>query len=170
MDRARRAVEQWQRERPDLDVSVMVPIGRLSEAAQLIGRDHLAPFFRAHGLQRGEFDVLATLRRAGAPHALSPTALYDATMVTSGAMTARIDRLERAGLVARQPDPDDRRGILVSLTPEGRSLVDNVVTEHVANEARILAGLTSDECETLSRLLGKLIETLPAPYQSRGRD
>lgn len=170
MDRAQRAFEQWARERPDLDGLAMALLGRLAEAAQLIAREHLGPLFREHGLQAGEFDVLATLRRAGPPYALSPTALYDATMVTSGAMTARIDRLEKAGWVARAPDPDDRRGVLVSLTPTGRALIDKVVTRHVENEVRLLAGLSRREQETLSRLLGKLIATLPKPYADRNRD
>ena len=85
MGRAAWAIEQWRKERPDLELTPMAVIGRISEAAQIIGRDRLAPVFAQYGLQRGEFDVLATLRRSGAPHALTPTALYEATMVTSGA-------------------------------------------------------------------------------------
>ena len=167
MDRAQRAFDEWRRERPDLDGLAMALLGRLAEAAQLISRDHLRPLFQEYGLQAGEFDVLATLRRAGAPYALSPTALYGATMVTSGAMTARIDRLEKAGWVARKPDPDDRRGLRVALTPKGVELIDHVVTLHVNNEVQLLSGLSRREQEALSKLLGKLLATLPAPYPRR---
>ena len=150
-------MEQWRHERPDLDVSPMGVIGRLNEASALIARDRLAPVFARFGLQSGEFDVLATLRRSGAPYALTPTELYEATMVTSGAMTARLDRLEKAGLIARAPHPEDRRGVLVRLTDKGRELIDEAVTAHVENERRILAGLTEKEQEVLIELLEKLI-------------
>jgi DNA-binding MarR family transcriptional regulator len=160
MGRAARAVEQWRKERPDLDVRPMALIGRLSEASQAISRGRLAPLFASFGLQQGEFDVLATLRRSGAPYALTPTALYEATMVTSGAMTARLDRLEKTGFIARAPHPEDRRGVLVQLTDKGRKLIDEAVTAHVENEHRILAGLTIAEQETLIELLEKLINTV----------
>ncbi|AGB44137.1 MarR family transcriptional regulator [Mesorhizobium sp. B2-5-9] len=157
MDRAGKAIEQWQRERPDLDVSPMAVIGRLNEVSSLIARDRLAPLFARFGLQAGEFDVLATLRRSGSPYALTPTALYEATMVTSGAMTNRLDRLEKAGLILRAPHPNDRRGIVVRLTEKGLALIDEAVAAHVANEHQILSGLTQTERETLSHLLEKLI-------------
>ncbi|MGX9142715.1 MarR family winged helix-turn-helix transcriptional regulator [Mesorhizobium sp. 128a] len=157
MDRAAKAVEQWKRERPDLDVSPMLVLGRLNEASSLIARERLAPLFARFGLQAGEFDVLATLRRSGSPHALTPTALYEATMVTSGAMTNRLDRLEKAELILRGPHPNDRRGIVVQLTENGLALIDEALTAHVANEHEILAGLTGAERETLAQLLGKLI-------------
>ncbi|MBE1706963.1 MULTISPECIES: MarR family winged helix-turn-helix transcriptional regulator [Mesorhizobium] len=157
MDRAAKAIEQWKRERPDLDVSPMGVLGRLNEASSLIARDRLAPLFAQFGLQAGEFDVLATLRRSGSPYALTPTDLYEATMVTSGAMTNRLDRLEKAGLILRGPHPNDRRGIVVQLTGKGLTLIDEALTAHVANEHEILAGLNDAERETLSRLLEKLI-------------
>ncbi|TPK81357.1 MarR family transcriptional regulator [Mesorhizobium sp. B2-4-12] len=157
MDRAAKAIEQWRRERPDLDVSPMGVIGRLNEASSLIARDRLAPVFARFGLQSGEFDVLATLRRSGQPYTLTPTELYEATMVTSGAMTARLDRLEKAGLIQRAPHPSDRRGVVVQLTEKGLALIDEAVTAHVANEHEILSGLTKAEQETLSSLLEKLI-------------
>lgn len=157
MDRAAKAIEQWKRERPDLDVSPMGVLGRLNEASSLIARDRLAPLFARFGLQAGEFDVLATLRRSGQPYALTPTALYEATMVTSGAMTNRLDRLEKAGLILRGPHPNDRRGIVVQLTEKGLALIDEALTAHVANEHEILAGLSDAEREALSRLLEKLI-------------
>jgi DNA-binding MarR family transcriptional regulator len=137
--------------------------------------------FARFGLSLGDFDVLATLRRAGEPYQLTPGALLEAMMVTSGAVTKRVDRLEQAGLVARAPDPTDRRGVLVGLTAEGIELVDRVVEEHVANEHHLLAGLTDGERERLARLLRKLGESVraaeapqhpnstPAVAQSRSR-
>ncbi|MGX8011791.1 MarR family winged helix-turn-helix transcriptional regulator [Mesorhizobium sp. ORM8.1] len=160
MDRAAKALEQWRRERPDLDVSPMGVIGRLNEVSTMIMRDRLTPVFARFGLQAGEFDVLATLRRSGAPYALTPTELYEATMVTSGAMTARLDRLEKAGLIQRAPHPSDRRGIVVQLTAKGLALVDEALAAHVANEHAILAGLTAAERETLANLLEKLIASM----------
>jgi DNA-binding MarR family transcriptional regulator len=156
MDRAARAIEQWRRERPDLDVSPMAVLGRLNEASSLIARERLAPLFARFGLQSGEFDVLATLRRSGQPYALTPTDLYEATMVTSGAMTARLDRLEKAGLILRGPHPNDRRGIVVQLTAKGLGLIEEALAAHVANEHKILAGLTSGEREMLAKLIGSL--------------
>lgn len=160
MDRAAKAMAQWRKERPDIDVSPMGVIGRLNEASALIARDRLAPVFARFGLQAGEFDVLATLRRAGTPHALTPTELYEATMVTSGAMTARLDRLEKAGLIGRAPHPSDRRGVVVELTAKGLVLIDEALVAHVANEHEILASLTAAEQETLANLLAKLIVSL----------
>jgi DNA-binding MarR family transcriptional regulator len=160
MDRAAKAIEQWKRERPDLDVSPMAVLGRLNEASSLIARERLAPLFARFGLQSGEFDVLATLRRSGSPYALTPTALYEATMVTSGAMTNRLDRLEQSGLIMRGPHPRDRRGIVVQLTAKGLALIDEALAAHVANEHQILAGLTQAEREMLAHLLGKLIESV----------
>ena len=160
MDRAGKAIAQWQRERPDLDVSPMAVIGRLNEVSSLISRERLAPLFARFGLQAGEFDVLATLRRSGSPFALTPTALYEATMVTSGAMTNRLDRLEKAGLIRRMPHPQDRRGLLVQLTDEGLGLIDRAVEAHVENEHAILAALNPKEREMLAGLLEKLIADL----------
>src|SRR4051812_33901093 len=163
MDRAGKAIEQWQRERPDLDVSPMAVIGRLNEVSSLIARDRLAPLFARYGLQSGEFDVLATLRRSGSPYALTPTALYEATMVTSGAMTNRLDRLEQSGLIVRGPHPGDRRGVVVKLTGKGLALIDEAVAAHVANEHEILSGLARPEQTMLARLLEKLLASLASP-------
>ena len=160
MDRADLAVEQWARERPDLPSLPMAVLGRLSEAAERVMRDHLDPLFADAGLQSGEFDVLATLRRSGAPSMLSPTRLYEAAMISSGGMTARLDRLERAGLIERRPDPNDRRGKLIALTQKGRDVIDATITRHVANEQRLLAALTPAEQEKLNALLKKLITGL----------
>lgn len=162
MDRAANAVAQWQRERPDLDVRPMAVFGRLSYAAFVVARDKLNPLFARFGLQSGEFDVLATLRRSGVPFALTPTELYEATMVTSGAMTNRLDRLEKAGLITRGPHPQDRRGVIVQLTEGGRDLIDEAVTAHVENEHQVLSVLTREEQDRLADLLAKLISGLDA--------
>lgn len=158
MDRAGQAVEQWNRERPDLDVSPMLLLGRLGEAALVIARERLNPLFAEYGLQPGEFDVLATLRRSGAPYALTPTALYDAAMMSSGGMTNRIDRLQQAGWVERRPNPEDGRGTLVALTKAGFALIDEVVGAHVENQRAVLSALTEAEQRQLAKLLGKLID------------
>jgi len=159
-DRAQLAAEQWREQRPDLDSFAMAVIGRLGELSQVISRDHLLPFFASHGLQAGEFDVLATLRRAGEPFALMPTALYESAMISSGGMTSRIDRLEKAGLIERRKHPSDRRGILVALTPAGFALIDNMLTAHVANLQRVLGALSDEEKQQLHGLTGKLLANL----------
>lgn len=138
----------------------MAVIGRLGELNQVISRDHLLPFFAAHGLQAGEFDLLATLRRAGEPYALMPTALYESAMISSGGMTSRIDRLEKAGLIERRKHPSDRRGVLVALTPAGFELIDGMLAAHVANLQRVLSGLTVDEQRALHELTSKLLAGL----------
>ncbi len=160
MDRADIAIEQWARERPDLPALPMAVFGRLSDAVELVMRDHMNPLFAAAGLQPGEFDVLATLRRSGAPYMLSPTKLYEAAMISSGGMTNRLDRLERAGFVERRPDPNDRRGKLIALTDAGKQVIDATIGRHVANEERLLAALTPKEQEQLNQLLRKLIAAL----------
>ena len=162
-DRADNAYEQWRRERPDIDPFPMRVLGRLFEAAQRLERDHLNPLFTRFGLRPGEFDVLATLRRSGAPYALTPTQLYEALMMSSGGMTNRIDRLEQAQWVARQSNPQDRRGTLVTLTEQGRELMDTLVALHTDNERQALASLNEDEQQQLNLLLKKLLAGLPQP-------
>lgn len=156
-DRAERAVAQWQAEFPDWDLRPMEVLGRLGETSDVIRRDHLAPLFASYDLQPGEFDVVAALRRSGKPYEMTPTELFDLTMMSSGGMTARLDRLEKAGLVKRRPNPDDRRGVLVALTPKAVTLIDRAVPEHLANQKRLTDGLTDAELRTLSMLLKKLL-------------
>ena len=160
MDRADIAVEQWARERPDLPALPMAVFGRLLDAAERVTRDHMNPLFAEAGLQPGEFDVLATLRRSGEPYMLSPTKLYEAAMISSGGMTNRLDRLERAGLVERRPDPNDRRGKLIALTVAGKRVIDQTIGRHVANEERLLSVLSPAERDKLNALLRKLIAGL----------
>ncbi|MGO4686273.1 MarR family winged helix-turn-helix transcriptional regulator [Hyphomicrobium sp. 2TAF46] len=157
MDRAARAAEQWAQERPDLATGPMVLLGRLAEAALVVTRERLNPLFASFGLQPGEFDVLATLRRSGSPYALTPTALYEAAMISSGSMTNRVDRLEKAGLIERRANPADGRGTLVALTASGFDLIDKAVTAHVANQHEIMSRLDDDEQARLSALLEKML-------------
>ncbi|MDH6705863.1 DNA-binding MarR family transcriptional regulator [Kitasatospora sp. MAA19] len=142
----------WRRERPDLDVSPLAVIGRLHRlAARLTGE--LTLVYARYGLSEGEFDVLAALRRAGTPYERAPGELAAHTMVTTGAMTKRIDRLERAGLVTRRHAEDDRRGRVVALTDAGLRLIDEAFTAHVRNEHRLLALLSPEESAALQSLL-----------------
>jgi DNA-binding MarR family transcriptional regulator len=160
MDRAAVAVKQWEEERPELPALPMEVLGRLCEAAERVMREHFNPLFADVGLQPGEFDVLATLRRSGEPYMLSPTRLYEAAMISSGGMTNRLDRLERAALIERRPDPTDRRGKLIALTASGRQIIDETLTRHVANEMKILAVLSIGEQKKLNTLLRKLLAGL----------
>jgi DNA-binding MarR family transcriptional regulator len=152
-------LEQWAVERPDLDVSAMGVFGRLSRAARLLDRS-LADTFESYGLNGGEFDVLAALRRSGEPYSLTPTELYRSMMLSSAAMTNRIDRLEQRGLVSREPDPEDRRGVRIRLTAEGLELIEEAVTAHVDGEERLLATLNAEEREHLAALLAKLMGSI----------
>src|SRR6516225_976528 len=145
---------QWALERPDIDASPMAIIGRISRLSLVVDKE-LEPVFAQFGLNHWSFDMLATLRRAGAPYRLSPTELFRSMMVTSGTMTNRIDRLTEKGLVRRIPDPEDRRGILVELTEQGRDLMDSALIANVANEARLLQSLSTEEQHNLATLLRK---------------
>ncbi|NUS94481.1 MAG: MarR family transcriptional regulator [Nocardia sp.] len=150
---------QWRRERPDLDLAAMVVFGRLGRLAVVAERE-IEAVFLARGLRRGEFDVLAALRRAGEPFELNPSALADTLMLSRAGMTGRLDRLESAGYVRRIADAGDRRAVRVALTDMGRELVDLVVTEHTANETRMLSALTAAERRDLDRIAGKLLAAL----------
>ncbi|KRC66717.1 hypothetical protein ASE12_19255 [Aeromicrobium sp. Root236] len=154
-------VAQWERERPDLDSSPLHVIGRISRLADTVD-ELLRPVFAARGLGDGDFDVLATLRRSGAPYELTPGELGASTMVTSGAVTKRVDRLERAGFVERRVDTSDARGRRIRLTQQGIAMIDEAYTVHMANEARMLAGLTAEERADLVRLLRRLAESFAA--------
>ena len=154
-DAVDRVLEQWQRERPDLDRSPMAVVGRISRLAALLDRE-LDVVFERYGLTGGEFDVLATLRRSAPDEGLTPTDLAQSTMVSTGGMTKRLDALERRGLIRRDPCEDDRRSIFVVLTPQGRALIDEAVVAHVENEERLLAGLTKRDRDRLAGLLRAL--------------
>jgi DNA-binding MarR family transcriptional regulator len=153
-------LEQWQRERPELDSSPIGVIGRISRLAREL-EQRLEPVYRDHGLEPGWHDVLATLRRHGAPYQLRPTEFTDQLMLTSSGTTKRLDRLEQAGLITRAPDPSDRRGTLITLTPKGLQLIDSVTEAHLANERRLLDSLNEAEQRRLADLLRKLRLGLP---------
>jgi DNA-binding MarR family transcriptional regulator len=152
---------QWQRERPDVDSAPVAVIGRISRLSRAL-EARLEPVYAAHGLDGGLFDVLATLRRQGSPYQLCPRDLADASMLTSSGTTKRLDRLEDAGLVVRKPDPEDRRGVLIELTPAGHKLIDAAYPRHMQNEDRLLDPLTKGERKQLASLLKKLLTGLEA--------
>lgn len=152
MDHVEKIIAQWERERPDLDVSPQAVFGRLHRLALRLHRE-LVSVYEEHGLNEGEFDVLATLRRSGTPFALTPTELARSTMVTTGAITKRIDRCVNKGLVRRSESPDDGRGRLVSLTAEGKRVIDDAFTEHIANEHRLVADLPASDRRKLAEIL-----------------
>ncbi|WP_429170894.1 MarR family winged helix-turn-helix transcriptional regulator [Ensifer sp. LBL] len=158
MDRVDRILAQWHRERPDLDVSAMGLLGRLSRVSTHVGRE-IEKSFSERGLNASSFDVLATLRRSGPPYRLSPGELLDTTMVSSGTMTNRIDQLEKAGLVERIANPEDRRGVIIALTEEGLRRVDEAATAHVANQHRVVSALSPEERVVLNALLRKYLAT-----------
>jgi DNA-binding MarR family transcriptional regulator len=151
-------IEQWERERPELDSSPIGIVGRISRLAREI-EARLEPVYREHGLEPGWHDILATLRRSGGT--LRPTDLTNASMLTSSGTTKRLDKLESAGLISRAPDPADRRGLLITLTDDGRRLIDALTPAHLDNEREILGGLTKDEQRRLADLLRKLNLGLP---------
>jgi len=158
-DRIDQLIGQWAEQRPDLETGVMAEVARLLLVARLMDQ-RIGALARGYGLAPGEGDVLLTLRRAGPPFRLSPSRMSESLLVTSGTMTNRLDRLEQRGLVRRSPNPDDRRGLDVELTPEARRLVDAALVEHVANENEMLAPLTTREREQLQRTLRKLLAHL----------
>jgi DNA-binding MarR family transcriptional regulator len=149
-------LHQWQKERPDLDVAATGVLGRISRIAALVDQE-MDRIFQPHDLNGGDFVVLAALRRSGKPYQLTPTALTRSMMVSSGGTTKRLDRLETRGLVRRESDPEDRRGTLVTLTHAGLAVIDTVASEHVQNEKRLLAALSPDERDALTRLLRELL-------------
>jgi DNA-binding MarR family transcriptional regulator len=151
-----RIVTQWGRERPELQTEAMAVFGRIYRIARLVG-DQQEGVYAGFGINRGDFDVLATLRRAGPPYCLSPKALTTSLMLTSGGMTGRLDRLEKRGLVTRSPDPADRRGLTITLTGEGRALVDQAVSAGLEAQRRVLERLPAAHRETLNRLLRTLL-------------
>ncbi|MBQ0213003.1 MarR family transcriptional regulator [Proteus vulgaris] len=159
MDRIDRITEQWQRERPDLDISPMGLIGRLGNITLHLSRE-MEKVFSQFDLNTSSFDVLATLRRAGNPYTLSPGEMLSTLMVTSGTMTNRIDQLEKAGWVIRKVNPQDGRSFLVSLTPQGLELINQVIEAHVNNQKRLVAGLSQQEQQALNALLKVFLNSL----------
>ncbi|NNG18280.1 MarR family transcriptional regulator [Naumannella sp. ID2617S] len=161
-DEVDRLVAAWGRERDDLDLAPMQVLSRVSRLARLLDRArHQA--FADHGIVAWEFDVLAALRRAGEPYRLTPGQLLRETMVTSGTMTNRVDRLVSRGLVRRAPDPSDRRGVLVSLSDAGREVVDGALASLLAHESELLDGLDREQQKEISGLLRALLLRFEQP-------
>ena len=152
-------VAAWHRERPDLDVDPLQVFSRISRLDTLLEQARAAAFDE-HDLETWEFDVLSALRRVGAPYQLSPGVLVQQTLVTSGTMTNRVDRLERRGLVRRLPDPRDRRGVLVQLTPAGRTLVDEAMADLLEHERELLARMPARDRERLAGALRALLSAV----------
>jgi DNA-binding MarR family transcriptional regulator len=161
-DEVDRIVAAWRRERPDLDVTPLEVLSRVSRLARHLDLARGAAF-AAHGLERWEFDVLAALRRAGDPYELSPGQLTAETLVSSGTMTNRIDRLERRSLVRRRPDPADGRGVIVRLQPAGRELVDTALADLLERERALLASLGPADADMLAAALRRLVTPFDAP-------
>jgi DNA-binding MarR family transcriptional regulator len=149
-------VQAWRRERPDVDIAPMEVLSRISRLARRVDRVR-ATAFSAHDLEYWEFDVLAALRRAGPPYQLSPGQLLSETLVTSGTMTNRVDRLTDRGFVTRQDHPKDRRGVLVQLTDAGKDVVDAALAELMAAERQIMHALDAADHDQLTRSLRLLL-------------
>ncbi len=160
-DEVDRIVAAWGNEQPDLDLTPLQVLSRVTRLSRHLDRDRRAAF-AAHGLDAGEFDVLAALRRSGAPHEASPGALAAATMVTSGTMTTRLDKLSHRGLVERRTDPHDRRAVIVSLTAAGREVVDAALAALLRREQALLSGLDVAEQRRLADLLRRILAPLDA--------
>lgn len=154
-------LEQWQRERPDLDLTPMAVFGRISVLARVLG-PMAERVFTEHGLRQGEFDVLTALRRVGAPYALIPSELSAMLMMSRAGMTNRLDRLEAAGFVERTLDPADRRSFRITLTDAGRKVIDETMTDHAANLHGLATGMNREELATLSAGLHRLLAALTA--------
>lgn len=170
-DHVDRLIEEWRRERPDIDASPMGVIARLSRLSRILDR-RIEELYTDYGLNQSQFGVLAALRRAGPPYRLSPTELYNALLISSGAMTNRLDRLHAAGLIERIPDQNDGRSTLVGLTKPGKRLIDRMLGPHYENERRLLGQLTPQEQEELAHLLRRLLmdfeEELATPTNGDG--
>ena len=162
VDEVDRLVDAWRRERPDLDVAPMHVLSRVTRLARHLDLARRTAFAE-HGLETWEFDVLSALRRSGAPYELSPGRLLRETLVTSGTMTNRIDRLVTKGLVERLPDPADRRGVLVRLTPTGRRRVDDALAGLLEQERRLLREISADDRVMLADLLRAVVAPFDAP-------
>jgi DNA-binding MarR family transcriptional regulator len=161
--------QQWAVVRPDLDTRPFGVVGRLGRLVAYFD-DEMAGWLGEFGLNRANWDVLASLRRTGEPYTVSPTMLYRGAMRTSGAMTHRLRSLEREGLVMRTPDPTDGRSLLVTLTPRGLALVDDVIGVHLANEAGLLEALSPEEREQLAALAKKLLLGFEQRAKERQRE
>ncbi|MCJ0870837.1 MarR family winged helix-turn-helix transcriptional regulator [Streptomyces sp. AP-93] len=152
--------DQWFAVRPDLDTTPMAVFGRIYRISKAMG-DAMEKAYGRYGISRGEFDVVATLRRSGSPYTLSPRQLSSTLMLTTGGMTGRLDKLEKAGLLRRSPDPDDRRGLRVTITDRGLALIDEAVEVGLEMQREALTGLDGSEIAALTGLLRKVMAGAP---------
>ncbi len=151
-DAVDRIAEQWQAQRPDVETLPMTVLGRMWRISKHAEK-HISDLHKQFGLTQGEFDVLATLRRSGEPYSLTPSELFNTMMLSSGAMTNRLDRLEEKGMILREHSTEDRRSVTVSLTETGRNLIDKALTAHVDTQANLLGTLSPEQQEQLALLL-----------------
>lgn len=165
MDHIDKLIAQWHRERPDLDVSAMALLGRLTRLSVLL-RSQIETTLNEKGLTPAAFDVLATLRRSGAPYSLTAGALMSATLVSSGTVTHRIDRLVAQGLVLRDTDPQDKRVVSIALTQAGKDVIDKVIEAHVATQQRLVAPLPPAQRAALDALLRDYLALVEPPDQN----
>ncbi|SOD86553.1 MarR family winged helix-turn-helix transcriptional regulator [Streptomyces sp. Ag109_G2-15] len=149
-------IDQWAAVRPDLDTKAMEVFGRIYRLSRAMG-DRMEKAYAPYGISRGEFDVLATLRRSGEPYTLSPRQLSATLMLTTGGMTGRLDKLERAGLLRRSPDPHDRRGLQVTLTEKGLDVIDRAVGAGLDVQTAALTSLDTEQADQLASLLRELL-------------
>ncbi|MGR5131730.1 MarR family winged helix-turn-helix transcriptional regulator [Vibrio alfacsensis] len=156
MDAIDRVVMQWAKEKPELDTEPMAIMGRLMRIAKHM-ETQVAELHKCHGLKMGEFDVLATLRRSGEPYRLTPSELIASMMLTSGAMTNRLDKLETKGLIAREHSKEDRRSVTVELTPIGFALIDMLIEEHLKVQHHLMGKLSGDEKRQINLALKLLL-------------
>lgn len=162
MDQIDRIIAEWQLSKPDLDTMPLAVLGRVARLMTFFetARDSV---LARYGIKYGEFDVLVTLRRQGEPYCLTPTQLSQSLLLTTGGISKRLDKLELAGLIAREPDPNDRRGVTIRLTPAGRQLVDDALTPHTDAQLDLLASLPADAQQQLASLLRQWLTALETP-------
>lgn len=165
-DHVDRLRAQWARELPDLDTEPMAILGRAFRLSNLV-RPSIEETFAAYDIDRGEFDVISTLRRSGPPYRLTPTEMYASLMISSGGLTHRLIRLEKAGLIFREKSPDDGRSVIVALTPKGRDLAEQAFRTDMASELEFLRHLTRQDRDTLAALLRKLVSGIEQNATSR---
>lgn len=158
-DHISNAIRQWQYEKPDLESSEMLLIGRLINCTILITNE-LEALYNSHNINRGEFDVLSTLRRSGKPYELTPTELFSTLMITSGTMTNRLQQLKKKGFIKRTPDPEDARSMKVILSPQGLKLIDELIYQHVELEKKLNRLIPDQTQKTLENNLGSWLHAL----------
>ncbi|KZX70737.1 transcriptional regulator [Vibrio sp. HI00D65] len=152
MDAIDRVVEQWAKEKPELETEPMAMMGRIMRIAKYM-ETQVADLHKTYDMKLGEFDVLATLRRSGKPYRLTPSELIGSMMLTSGAMTNRLDKLEAKGLISREHSKEDRRSVSVKLTKDGLVLIDEMMTEHVEMQKKLVKSLSASQKKNINQLL-----------------